>query len=1144
METVNDISKKMNHTEIIQNLKLGVEDLNSKFEGEDWGQIEIRLSEFENDVLKCLVSGIDSTPTTHPVIGETLYLSIRDKFEKEPFKLVKKLSEVEFDLSDTDSIEKDKKKKKEKKVILKKADLIRQQNAINSVNKSVDLILESFNENKMICNYGLYTNKVIEFRGITFAYMGWFILNSKSSVEYIKKSKIPEVYEVMCSMQRFINTCKNYSGQSRINAVNNEKVSPTLIADVNNWLNKLKEKYPFDGITIYNVAPKLLIHSQYDDAIPNRSIKMRPNQRQLMNTVSEHPEGFLLFYNAAIASGKTTLASVGIASHLDRLRKSGKMRSNMQLIFCCNLSSVRRQVARNCWNAGIKFAIGSYVKATDSYKLTNHWGTKDDDRIVIIASPDVTALLLAEDEKKIREDMEKSDKERRFYTGKYWLFLDEPTVGADIIGSKYIEANMKVMYYMPKWSILSSATMPVPEKISDIISFHRSRYPEVFVDTQITKEISIGCDAKTFQNDMVVPHIGCKTQKQLRNCIDRINEIPFLGRLYTHRVAEQLWKDMVDNKINDIPDIKEYFSNVDNLSADKVRQICIEMLTKLYEQTDTKIKIICSSKIIAEEQPVIKKEVKEDEDGFAFEGDDEDNSDKVLDHVEFSKFGTSEAAKYQNMNLITSIDPIFTAKECFKELLDLVHKSGIDINRLRNFISAYEKKLSDYHKTRDYLAKSLDVKDTDDMEQIRKILHFEEEANKRGCGKNDLPILEFPKEFQINTLSHWKKFGSHYEINPANLRNILDITNLPLSQFESEDWLVFLLFCGVGVYSPYQIKDQVYLREVLNLSEAGKLAFIVSDSSICYGTNYPINRVFITKEFAEVHSINTMFQLMGRAGRAGQSWKAEVYLDNSTAMKLIDFVQNPTDNSGELEALNMITTFNNLLKNTMAKEETERRNAEDEEKRLIEEALASKRKSEEAARMKRLLKEKEQFEKTNVQTKKVITVQEVVNPDNKKSYYDKPRTEWKPRTEGDYKPRTEWKPRTEGDYKPRTEWKPRTEGDYKPRTEWKPRTEGDYKPRTEWKPRTEGDYRPRTEWKPRTEGDYKPRTENSETPKSEDNQSGIKYVPPWKREEPPTENSDKQISFSTYKKSIPVTKSKEVEKDNKDDSLNKISWRK
>ncbi len=993
-------AKMTDMQDILTNLKFGFDDINTKFDSSDWGQIEVRQSEYEKDVLNCLMQASELSTELHPVIGETLYLSIREKFHVKPFKLVNSLDDSNSDdQKNTNENEKEKEKKSDKKtktIKVKKlnaADTIRLNHTIETVGKSVNSLLESFNENVLNYKYGLNTNKIVEFRGITFAYMAWFILKSKHSSEYLnKKSKLPEVYEVMCSMQRFINTCINYSGKSISNSQKLEQVSPTLINDVNKWLKRMKRVYPFDGITIYNVAPKLLIHSQFDDAIPNRSIKMRPNQKQLMDVINLHPEGFLLFYNAAIASGKTTLASVGIAAHLERLRKNGVMKPNTQLIFCCNLASVRSQVARNCWNAGIKFGIGSYIKSTGSYKITNHWSTKDDDRVIIIASPDVTSLLLEEDEKRIREDNERPMKERKFYSGKYWLFLDEPTVGADILGSKYLESNTRVMCSMPKWSILSSATMPVPEKITNIINHHRTRFPEVYIETQVTKEISIGCDVKTFENDMVVPHIGCKTQEEIKFCIFRINEVPFLGRLYTFKVAEQLWNDMKNNGITDIPDIKDYFSNVDNLSSDKVRQICITMLTKLSEQPNNKIRKICSSQILPDVQAT-KKIVTDDDndDGFAFE-DDDDGLDKVIHHVEFSKFSTSEAAKYLNMNLIATLDPIYMAKHCFSEILRHVSKSGIDINRLRNYISSYQKKVDDYNRTREYLAKSLDVSKGGD----RKEYHFEQEAQKRGCGTDDMPTLDFPKEFQINTLAHWKKYGSHYEINPSNLRSHISITSLPLSEFEADDWLVFLLFCGVGVYSPYQIKDHVYLREVLKLAESGNLAFLVSDSSICYGTNYPINRVFITKDFADTHSINTLFQLMGRAGRAGQSWKAEIYLDKTSAIKIIDFVQNPNDTSGELEAINLNKTFEKLMIDKHNKEEAVRIKQEEEEKRLIEEALYAKKREEEAARIKKLQKEKLELEKSLSIPTKVTTVQQIIKPEekrtfsndnNKKSYY-------------------------------------------------------------------------------------------------------------------------------------------------------------
>jgi hypothetical protein len=1001
------VSKKMEQNDVLKNLKSGVDDLNTKFDTEDWDQIELRLSDFEREVLNCLATGEDSVPPEHPVIGEQLYLTVREKFKESPFWLVdehlkKKKKKSAADQKDESSEEEPvDKKKKAKEPKLKKADLIRLENTLKTVNKYVDSILESFSESSMNCTYGLYTNKIIELRGITFAYMAWFILRSKFAQEYsTKKSKLTEVYEIMCSMERFINTCSSYSGKSLSNSTTKETVSSTLIADMKYWLTELKKVFPFDGITIYNIAPKLLIHSQYDNVIPNRKIKMRPNQRQLMNSISAHPEGHLIFYNAAIASGKTTLASVGIASYLEKQRKCGKVRADMQLIFCCNLTSVRRQVARNCWNAGIKFAIASsfYKDGVLHYKLTNHWGTKDNERIVIIASPDVTALLLEEDYNRIQEDAQRLDKERNFYSGKYWLFLDEPTVGADIESSSYLEANTKVFFYMPKWTVLSSATMPTPDKIKDIISHHCGRFPEVYVDTQITKEISIGCDVKTFENDMVVPHIGCKVKEQILTCINKINEVPFLGRLYTHRVAEKLWSDMTSNGITDITNIKEYFGNVDNLTSDNVRVVCIEMLKKLSEQSNDKIKRICSSNISAEFQEVkqSKKKVEEDDDGFEFE--EEEPEDKVINHVDFNKLGTSEAAKYMNMNLVVSLDPLYTAKTSFQNLLEDVEKSGIDITRLRNFIAAYERKVEDYKKNREYLEKTLmKAKTKDDGEKksgTRKEQHLSEEANKRGCGEEDVPILEFPKQFQINTLPHWRKYGSHYQVNSANIRPAMNITNLPVSDFTVEDWVSFLLFCGVGVYSPSQIKDPVYLREVLKLAEEGKLAYLVSDSSICYGTNYPINRVFICKDFAEVHSINTLFQLMGRAGRAGQSWKAEIYMDKSTAMKIIDFVQNVKDTSGDVEAVNMTNAFNKLKISAMKKEEDARLKEEEEERKLIEEALKIKRKVEEAARLKKIQKEKEALTKSVSVNTPRTTVEKVTNPTEKKVFKKEEPDNW------------------------------------------------------------------------------------------------------------------------------------------------------
>ena len=931
----NNISNNMNiDFDIINNLKAGVEDLNTKFDADEWDSIEVRVSQFEKDVLSCLQTDTNILNIEYEVkvMGDKLYLEIRDLFNNSTYKLVEpKIQETKI-LQESQTQKKIKKGSKSSKEKLSKADQIRQENTLKTIRELSNELINTFNENIMQCDYGLRTNKILEFRGITFAYMSEYVLTKPKYNNKKKKLNISTIYELICSMQRFINTCSNYSGKSIADPSKQETVSNTLIEDVLLWLNKLKLIYSFDGITIYNTSPKLLIHSQYDDAIPTRGIHMRPNQKELMNKInSVVKKGFLMFYNASIGSGKTTLASVGIASLISKLRKNKECHEKTQLIFCCNLASVRRQVARNCWNSDIKFGIASYVKSTGEYKITNHWKTTDDDRIVIIAGPEVASMILTD--KKL-QDNKSSD-------NIYWLFLDEPTVGADIFGSRYLTANTNVMCNMPKWTILSSATMPIPEKIENVINHHKEKYPDIHIETLITKEINIGCDVKTYDYTMVIPHIGCKSKKELLACITKINDVPFLGRLYTFRVAEKLWIEMTNNNIANIINIKEYFADVDNLVTDKVRIVCMDMLKILSECSNNIIKKICSSSIISEEileieknNNSIKLEQEQDQDtnGFSFAVAEKQ---LITNTIDFSKFGTADASKFLNMNLIVSLDPISTAKLCFGELLEDIRKgdtsiSAIDIDRLKLFTSEYERKLETYNRNRENLSKTLGIdiggkidsrddkiansKKNSNDETSRKLINFEELATKRGFGKDDVPTINFPLEYQINTLQHWKKYGSNNNINQNDLRYQLIITELINLDYQTDDWLIFLLFAGVGIYAPAQIRDHAYLKVVLTLAEQGKLAYLVSDSSICYGTNYPINRVFITKDFANVHSINTVFQLMGRAGRVGQSWKAEIYLDNDTALKIIDYVQKPNNNSGDLEAYNITNTFDAIMK--------------------------------------------------------------------------------------------------------------------------------------------------------------------------------------------------------------------------------------
>ena len=109
-------SRKLDTTEVLKNLKIGVTELGTKFDEGDWNQIEVQLSGFEREVLKCLANGIDSVPEEHPVMGETLYLSIRNNFKDSSICLVDEDMAKKSKKSKSKSSDSDGKKKIDAKI--------------------------------------------------------------------------------------------------------------------------------------------------------------------------------------------------------------------------------------------------------------------------------------------------------------------------------------------------------------------------------------------------------------------------------------------------------------------------------------------------------------------------------------------------------------------------------------------------------------------------------------------------------------------------------------------------------------------------------------------------------------------------------------------------------------------------------------------------------------------------------------------------------------------------------------------------------------------------------------------------------------------------------------------------------------------
>jgi hypothetical protein len=879
-------------------LKKGLESVTQKYSQASWDAVEKVISDFDKNVLRMLADTTVNKDTSSincekiKVLGNDLYNLVRDL-------IIKELSDKQIIIIDDKNKKEDKKntkkkeKKKKKKQNIKKSDMIRLENAKKSSYNSIKSVLSTFSK-KTLTPYNAFRSDILEVRALGLMYCLWYVCNNKKKLSKEQKTNnYLFVLSIIISSERFLKSCSNYVGKDMITPRKDNTISSLLIEDMTRIYERTKDMYPYDGFTIYEYAPELLIYSEYDKCIPSKGIRPRKNQKDVIEFMrSNFDTGFYLSYKAMISSGKTT-CSIALIKYIEHLRKTNEKYKNLQFLFCCNLASVKSQVAQICYNMSVPFGM-THVDKNGLTKIVNNYNCPvDSNRVCIIGSPDAVSNILT--------DCSKSNIKTN-----YFLFHDEPTIGADMEDSQALKDNVKVMSNLPKWSILSSATMPDVEYLKLFTDKFLLDNPNGVIGSVYSDEIQIGCDVMTLDYNPVIPHLGCINKVELNKILQTIKKNPFLGRIYTHKVAKTIWTECMKLEIKNVPNIPEIFKHVENLNMDNIRKYVMQMLESLIDQDDSVIQQVCSTFIDLDDKEELSTNDKNkfsdggfSDDGFAWETESIEKEEDD-NNVNYTKLGTTQAYKFLNMNLVATIDPFKFTLDNFKDLLtELKNNKECPIHSANSMLTKYEKELSIYKSNCDRVLKKVDNEDkqSKELDKLR--------SNK--------PTIKFPKFGHINTKKHIMKFSPHKlkSINSRFIREELLLENIPFDKINVPDDIILLLFCGVGIYSPNSnIIDSNYTQVVLDLAESGSLAYLVADSSICYGTNYPINRVFVVEDFSKNHSIYTLFQLMGRAGRVGRSWKAEAFVHESCSKEILKYTRDP--NSYNTEGENMIKVFNKI----------------------------------------------------------------------------------------------------------------------------------------------------------------------------------------------------------------------------------------
>lgn len=874
-----------------------------RLSGKKWAIIEKPLDERDSKINQMIMlygersaiqsEEINMLSSNLIILGEIYYKQVREKLEKDNILILKGHTKLENKTKEEIKLEKEKNAKIEKE-LKKSSNKVRLESISTKLFDQLEFLIEILNGSMKVDEYNNNINKCkeyLEFKIIILMKMINNIIKIKISETNTKKNQSidSQIDEIILGSKKILFSLKqnkeinNYKKICSIEHVE-FNICDLLINDLECCINDL---LVLGEIELYNIAnrnPRLIYETIYDNTLPNQRLKLHDSQKEVLNKVKDNIDnGFMILYKTLPGLGKTSMVT-GICSYIKDLNSIDKSRKKIckknkksitedndkkkvRVIFCCSdiLESVRMQVLRIAYYFKIKFGVAITNKSRDDYKIVNSWNCPNDDVRELIAADYVSTSLM------LKEANEKNNIE-------YLLFFDEPTFLTDNennrLSLKYLS---EILYYLPKRTILSSATLPDRNELDLIVDDFKEKYPDSNIIEVISNKTLTGCFIKDFNSNIIVPHIYCKNIVDLDELVNKIRKFPSIGKFYTLPFLLNF------NKYCKSININLNFDDVENFEHDNILENILVLFNKFIDY----VKNLDSQE---EQEQVfnsfINIQVTEiNENNFNSLIKNETDYNKVC----FDKLLTKHAYKYIGCCLIADDSPVEFAE---RHLYDMVEKlkKKMKIESINKVYLAYKNENAKYQ------AK---------IDEIESKCKSEEKQDER-LNKMKQPKFLFNRALEINTSKHISSFAKYVDQYDTNLlKGEIVYEEVDITEYKISDNIKFLLLMGVGLYS--KSLDSEYTSKVIELLEKKQLAYIIADESFTHGVNYPITNIIVTDDFSDNHGINTLLQLIGRTSRIGKSWSGKVYLDDKTTNKIITYFSKSNNYNEERE--NIINSY-------------------------------------------------------------------------------------------------------------------------------------------------------------------------------------------------------------------------------------------
>lgn len=424
----------------------------------------------------------------------------------------------------------------------------------------------------------------------------------------------------------------------------------------------------------------------------------------------------------------------------------------------------------------------------------------------------------------------------------------------------------KIGKILPKQSVIVSAILPqfyeIPDFVRHFCLRHRTTQEEC-CKRVATAVVNISCAVIDKDGYVNMPHHLVTSLDDLDKLIYEIELNPRIRRVYTAKHV-YYWSESVKNilKPHNL-DFKSVFPNIGLIRNVKILDYAISILRFLRAQ-DSLDMITTFQKY----RP------------------------RVMDEIRFESLFTDQSSSFEGKTLMIAnniqekllniYNQLFPSTLSWRDLYnDALKRKEARNNALQN--------LRD--KEKDKKKRSSQDEDIGRNGKSNRIDRIDVELGIEKIYNIDVS-MKFPMEYVINSKDHFNKYHKDDGVDFHNFRNKIELSDEYNDAFE--DRINIFLTSGVGIYDLYNMTD--YQRRLI-MDKYLDLLFLCSGKEIVFGTNLPgLVNIFIDSSFGNSEHPNTLYQLMGRAGRMGRSYHANVIVNSDiTLKKILDFHQYQQD---------------------------------------------------------------------------------------------------------------------------------------------------------------------------------------------------------------------------------------------------------